>query len=127
MFVEMTPSSGGSGSNIVYGTEPDKSTASAEFTINTGLSSISRFIIWGLSGNGTSVIIYDKDAIGSNKFSSANIQQGAVAQKPSGTIGDNPGQYYSSLKALSGGNVTIKQATNASNIFKTNIQWYAES
>lgn len=119
--------SSGGGNNIVYGTESDKSTASAEFTINTGLSSISRFIIWGLSGNGTSVIIYDKDAIGSNKFSTANIQGGAVAQRPSATIGDNPQQYNSSIKSLSGGNVTIKQATNASNIFKTHIQWYAES
>lgn len=127
MFVEMTPSSGGSGSNIVYGTEPDKSTASEEFTINTGLSSISRFIIWGLSGNGTSVIIYDKDAIGSNKFSSANIQQGAIAQRPAATIGDDSATYNSSIKSLSGGNVTIKQAKNATNIFKTNIQWYAES
>ncbi len=119
--------SGGGGNNIVYGTEPDKSTTGAEFTINTGLSSISRFIIWGLNSNGTSVIIYDKDAIGSNKYSSANIQSGAVAQKPRGTIGDNSGQYFSSIKALSGGNVTIKQATTASNIFSTSIQWYAES
>lgn len=118
-----------SNTNFKYGTVADKSTASEEFSIDTGLSSISKFILWGRNRNNdrTLVIIYDPNVIGSNKFSSAGIQTGAAAQRPTATIGDNPTAYNGSIKSISDGTVTIKQASSLDNIFASGIQWVAHS
>jgi hypothetical protein len=115
--------------NFRYGTVADKSTASEEFSINTGLSNISKFVMWGRNRNNdrTLVIIYDPNVIGSNKFSSAGIQTGAAAQRPTATIGDNSTAYNGSIKSISAGTVTIKQASSLDNIFASGIQWVAHS
>ena len=114
--------------NFKFGTVADKSTASEEFSIDTGLSSISKFIMWGRNRNDdrTPVIIYDSSVIGSNKFSSAGIQTGSAAQRPTATIGDNSTAYNGSIKSISDGTVTIKQASSLDNIFATGIQWVAK-
>jgi len=113
--------------NFRYGTVADKSTASEEFSINTGLSSIKKFVMWGYQDTKTRVpvLIYDEDMLGSGYFASATIQTGAVAQKPKVSVGTNPTQYNCSIMSVSGGTVTVKQASSADNIFKTNIQWVA--
>ena len=120
---------GGGGSNVRSGTGTSTGTASSEFTCDTGLTTITKFIAWGLSGNSnqnTAVIIYDPSLIGNNLFSSAGIQTGAAAQRPRATVGDNPTAYNSSIKSISGGTVTIKNASNANNVFKGTVYWYAE-
>ena len=131
MFQEMMIGSGGGGggSNVKSGTATSTGTTNSEFTCSTGLTTITKFMAWGLSGSSnqnTAVIIYDPSLIGNNLFSSAGIQTGAAAQRPRATVGDNPSQYNSSIKSISGGIVTIKNATNAANVFKGTVYWYAE-
>lgn len=120
---------GGGGSNVKSGTATSAGTASSEFTCNTGLTTITKFIAWGLSGSSnqnTAVIIYDPSLIGNNLFSTAGIQTGAAAQRPRATVGDSPTAYNSSIKSISGGTVTIKNASNVNNVFKDTVYWYAE-
>ena len=128
MWQEMTQGSGG-GSNVVKGTATSDGTANSKFTCNTGLTTITKFVAWSLSGQtdqNTSVIIYDPDLIGSGKFSSAAIQTASAPQRPRASIGDAPTNYNSSIMSITNGVVTIKNAGTALNPFKGTVYWYAE-
>ena len=130
MALYQAPYKSNSGSsNVVSGTATSAGTVSSEFTCDTGLTTITKFIAWSLSGNtnqNTAVIIYDSALFGSDKFSTAGIQTTAAAQRPRASIGDAPTAYNSSIKSITSGVVTIKNSTNASNLFKGTVYWYAE-
>ena len=115
---------------VKYGTATSPGTASSEFACDTGLSNITKFIAWGLSGatnQNTAVAIYDPALIGEGVFSSASIQTSAAAQRPRAAIGAAPNTYNSSIYAInSNGVVTIKNSSSANNAFKGTVYWYAE-
>ena len=130
MALYQAPFKSNSGSsNVVKGTATSTGAANSEFTCNTGLTTITKFVAWSLSGQtdqNTSVIIYDPDLIGSGKFSSAAIQTAGAAQRPRASIGDAPTNYNSSILSITNGVVTIKNAATALNPFKGTVYWYAE-
>ena len=120
---------GGGGSNVRSGTSTSAGTANSEFSCDTGLTNITKFIAWGLSGatnQNTAVVIYDPALIGSGVFSSAGIQTAAAAQRPRASIGANPTAYNASIMSITSGVVNLKNPTAAQNAFKGTVYWYAE-
>jgi len=111
------------------GTATSDGTANSEFTCDTGLSSVKKFVAWGVSGasnQNTAVVIYDYDLFG-GLFSTASIQTSAATQRPRVTLGTAPTAYNGSIMSISvSGVVTIKNSSSAINTFKGTVYWYAE-
>ena len=116
--------SGGGGSSIKSGTT-EAASPSETITINTGLSTISKFVWMAVTNNGTyrTMIAYDKNVstttcdcacIGLNAGShQKNIGAAVVAQVPS-------------LTSISGGTIVLTMASgNLAGTVKAGY-WYAE-
>ena len=135
--------SGGGGGGCVTGDTVNVSgsevssitTTSQQFTINTGLSTITRFVFMGRayaysSGEPKSrhIIAYDADV--STTYYMGAIINSANALGGIGTIGGSyPGSSSNNsykLGSISGGTVTITSASTASGAPCDNIHWYAE-
>lgn len=139
VFGELSSGGGGcvTGDTVnVNGSEVSSiTTTSQQFTINTGLSTITRFVFMGrayayYSGDPKSrqIIAYDADV-------STTYYMGAIINKTNalggvGTIGGSyPGSSSNNsykLDSISGGTVTITSSSVATGAPCDNIHWYAE-
>ena len=108
-------------SNGKYGSL--SASTSTTYTVNTGLSSVSRFVIYtgNSSNNGVKYAIYDPSILGSNYYYSGTAGADGGGSPGKKQLGKSPGSGgYFLINSVSGGSVSVKMPNAL-----TSVYWFA--